>query len=96
VFHIIPTINGNYLPNSVNWFGFVMETVCLECSSNADKLSPVLNYAPYSEEILGVWFHVFSTTARERALVTHWVWCWVIPELSKQQKNLCSHQESNP
>ena len=87
MFHIIPTINGNYFPNSVNWFGFVKETVCLGCSSNADKLFSVVNYAPYSEEILEVWLHAFSTSvldggkwsvphpnhvnARERALGMH-------------------------
>jgi len=89
MFHIIPTINGNYFPNNINWFGFVMETACLGCSNNVDKLFPVLNYAPYSEEILEVWLHAFSTSvldggkwsvphpshvnARERALGTHWV-----------------------
>jgi hypothetical protein len=64
VFHIIPTINGNYFPNSINLFGFVMETACLGCSGNADKLFPVLNYAPYSEETLEVWPHAFSTCSK--------------------------------
>lgn len=87
MFHIIPTKNGNYFPNSINWFGFVMETVCLGCSNNVDELFLVPNYAPHSEEILEVWLHVFSNSvldegkwsvphpthinARERALGTH-------------------------
>jgi hypothetical protein len=61
VFHIIPTINGNYFANSINWFGFVMETVCLWCSSNVGKLFPVLDYVSYCAEILQVWLLAFLT-----------------------------------
>jgi hypothetical protein len=56
-------------------------------SNNVDKMFLVLNYAPYSEEILEVWLHAFSASVldggkrsvphtshvnvRERALGTH-------------------------